>query len=84
MPGSKVNKLFDCSTDISLHLRNIFNSGELDEEAVTEKSSATASNGKVYPTKFLIWTQSYLLVIGLILKGQHNFGNGQPVFWSLL
>ena len=46
-------QLFDCSTDnISLHLKNIFKSGELDSEAVTEKSSATASDGKKYPTKF--------------------------------
>ena len=46
-------QLFDCSTDnISLHLKNIFKSGELDPEAVTEKSSATASDGKKYPTKF--------------------------------
>ncbi|MCI5872431.1 MAG: hypothetical protein PUJ55_12885 [Clostridiales bacterium] len=37
-------QLFDCSTDnISLHLKNIFKSGELSPEAVTEKSSATAS-----------------------------------------
>lgn len=29
--------LFDCSTDnISLHLKNIFNDGELNQEAVTE------------------------------------------------
>lgn len=46
-------QLFDCSTDnISLHLKNIFKSGELNEESVTEKSSATASDGKKYPTKF--------------------------------
>lgn len=48
-----MSQLFDCSTDnISLHLKNIFNSGELDEDSVTEKSSATASDGKSYPTKF--------------------------------
>lgn len=46
-------QLFDCSTDnISLHLKNIFKSGEINEESVTEKSSATASDGKNYPTKF--------------------------------
>lgn len=45
--------LFDCSSDnIGLHLKNIFSSGELDKEAVTEKSSATASDGKNYPTMF--------------------------------
>lgn len=46
-------KLFDCSTDnISLHLKNIFESGELDKISVTEKISATASDGKNYPTQF--------------------------------
>ncbi len=45
--------LFDCSTDnISLHLKNIFKSGELQENSVTEKNSATASDGKTYQTNF--------------------------------
>ena len=45
--------LFYCSTDnISLHLKNIFKSGELQEDSVTEKNSATASDGKTYQTKF--------------------------------
>lgn len=45
--------LFDCSTDnISLHLKNIFKSGELQEDSVTEKNSATASDGKTYQIKF--------------------------------
>ena len=36
--------LFDCSTDnIGLHLKNIFASGELVKDSVTEKISATAS-----------------------------------------
>ena len=46
-------QLFDCSTDnIGLHLKNIFASGELDAETVTEESSATASDGKKYRMKF--------------------------------
>lgn len=45
--------LFDCSTDnISLHLKNIFESGELIRESVTEKISATAADGKNYLTQF--------------------------------
>jgi hypothetical protein len=37
--------LFDCSTDnIGLHLKNIFASGELVKDSVTEKISATASD----------------------------------------
>ena len=45
--------LFNCNTDnIGLHLKNIFASGELDKDAVTEKISATASDGKNYLTLF--------------------------------
>lgn len=46
-------ELFDCSSDnISLHLKNIFAEGELVKESVTEKISATASDGKSYQTQF--------------------------------
>lgn len=46
-------ELFDCSTDnIGLHLKNIFASGELDKNSVTEEFSATASDGKKYKTMF--------------------------------
>ncbi|MUP37825.1 virulence RhuM family protein [Labilibaculum euxinus] len=44
--------LFDCSSDnISLHLKNIFRSGELDKNSVAEEFSVTASDGKNYKTK---------------------------------
>lgn len=44
--------LFDCSTDnVSLHLKNIFESNELEEKSVTEVFSATASDGKTYKVK---------------------------------
>ncbi len=44
--------LFDCSVDnISLHLKNIFKDGELEENSVVEKFSVTASDGKQYSTK---------------------------------
>ena len=46
-------ELFECSTDnISLHLKNIFKSSELDKNSVTEEYSATAADGKRYKTKF--------------------------------
>ncbi len=46
-------QLFDCSTDnISLHLKNIFASGELVKDSVTEKNSVTAADGKNYNTTF--------------------------------
>lgn len=52
-------QLFECSTDnIGLHLKNIFASGELDAEAVTEKSSATAvdySPSAATSKDFLLW-----------------------------
>lgn len=44
--------LFGCSTDnISLHLKNIFESEELEENSVTEVFSATAADGKNYKVK---------------------------------
>lgn len=46
-------ELFDCSTDnISLHLKNVFASGELEKKSVTEEISATASDGKNYRMNF--------------------------------
>lgn len=46
-------ELLGCSTDnISLHLKNIFADGELDKNSVTEKISATATDGKNYTTQF--------------------------------
>ena len=46
-------ELFGCGSDnISLHLKNIFASSELDKNSVTEKISVTASDGKKYLTQF--------------------------------
>ena len=46
-------QLFDCSVDnIALHLKNIFASGELNKDSVSEESSATAADRKVYKTRF--------------------------------
>jgi hypothetical protein len=48
-----IAQLFGCSTDnISLHLKNIFASEELDMNSVTEEFSTTANDGKNYKTKF--------------------------------
>lgn len=38
--------------NVSLHLKNIFQDGELDEISVVKKSLTTASGGKNYKTKF--------------------------------
>ncbi|MDR7211269.1 virulence RhuM family protein [Flavobacterium piscis] len=44
--------LFNCTTDnVSLHLKNIFESNELEENSVTEVFSTTASDGKNYKVK---------------------------------
>lgn len=52
--------LFDCRTDnISLHLKNIFKTNELDEKSVTEEFSVTASDGKILKTDVSI-AKNYL------------------------
>ena len=44
-------ELFQCSSDnVSLHLKNIFKGGELEEKSVAEEFSVTASDGKQYRT----------------------------------
>lgn len=41
-----MSMLFNCSTDnIGLHLKNIYDSGELDEKATTEKFSVVRQEG---------------------------------------
>ncbi len=46
-----IAQLFECSTDnVSLHLKNIFQTGELDKNSVTEDFSVTATDGKNYNT----------------------------------
>ena len=53
LPQKGIAQLFGCTTDnFSLHLKNIFNSDELESNSVTEEISATASDGKNYKTKF--------------------------------
>jgi len=48
-----IAQLFNCSVDnVSLHLKNIFNSEELNPNSVIEEFSVTASDGKNYKTKF--------------------------------
>lgn len=41
-----MSMLFNCSTDnIGLHLKNIYDSGDLDEKATTEKNSVVRQEG---------------------------------------
>ena len=48
--------------NISLHLKNIFKDNELDENAVVEDSSITASDGKNYKTK--IYNLDAIIAVG--------------------
>ncbi len=77
--------LFDCSTDnISLHLKNIFKSGELTENSVAEEFSITATDGKNTKPNTIIWMQLFLLVIVSIPKEPRNSGNGQLPYCGIL
>lgn len=61
--------LFDCSTDnVSLHLKNIFKTKELDENSVTEDFSVTASDGKNYKTKH--YNLDAIIAIGYRVNSQ--------------
>lgn len=63
--------LFDCSTDnIGLHLKNIFNEGELDENSTTEFFSVVATNGKTYNTKH--YNLDAIIAVGYRIIGQKN------------
>lgn len=47
-----ISILFDCSVDnVALHLKNIFETKELDKGAVSEDFSVTANDGKSYKTQ---------------------------------
>ena len=48
--------LFDCSTDnIGVHLKNIFESGELQQEATTEKISVVQTEGERQVTRQVLF-----------------------------
>jgi hypothetical protein len=56
-------QLFDVSTDnVGLHLKNIFEDGELESNSVTEESSVTAADGKNYLTK--LYNLDAILAVG--------------------
>ena len=61
---------------ITKHLRNIFNSGELDEFSVSSILEHTASDGKTYQTQFynlvrMPTTDSSALMTQSIISGHH-------------
>lgn len=52
MPQKGIAELFGVDlSGVARHLGNIFNTGELNEEAVIAKIAITASDGKTYQTK---------------------------------
>ena len=55
--------LFDATKqNISLHLKNIFEDGELAEDSVVKESLTTASDGKRYQT--LLYNLDAILAVG--------------------
>ncbi|PQL20349.1 hypothetical protein VEHSUH05_04605 [Veillonella denticariosi JCM 15641] len=53
MTQKDMGRLFDVNVPaISKHLKNIFESGELDASAVISKMETTAEDGKIYQTNF--------------------------------
>ncbi|WP_461257864.1 cell filamentation protein Fic [Treponema sp. R80B11-R83G3] len=70
--------LFDCSIDnISLHLKNIFAEGEMDEFSVTEDFSVTASDGKNYHTKH--YNLDAIIAVGYRYTQPSPKGEGSPL-----
>ncbi|WNY99957.1 virulence RhuM family protein [Sulfurospirillum sp. 'SP'] len=52
LPQQRIAELFDTTKqNISLHVKNIFESGELDENSVVKDFLTTATDGKNYKTK---------------------------------
>ncbi len=56
-------ELFNASKqNISLHLKNLFQDGELREESVVKESLTTAADGKAYPTN--LYNLDAILAVG--------------------
>ena len=56
-------ELFDATKqNISLHLKNLFEDGELDEDSVVKDSLTTAADGKAYSTK--LYNLEAILAVG--------------------
>lgn len=66
-------------SNVSEHIKHIFEEGELDEESVVRKFRTTASDGKLYNTTF--YNLDMIIALGYRIKsviatrfvnGQHN------------
>lgn len=56
--------------NISLHVRNIFNEGELDENSVVKEYLTTAADGKKYKTKF--YNLDVIISVGYRVKSKRG------------
>ena len=56
--------------NISLHIRNIFSEGELDERSVVKESLTTASDGKEYKTKY--YNLDVIISVGYRVKSKQG------------
>ena len=55
---------------ISRHLRNVFNEGELDREAVVAKNATTAADGKTYQVEF--YNLDVVISVGYRVKSKRG------------
>lgn len=56
--------------NISLHIRNVFREGELQEDAVVKEYLTTAKDGKRYKTKY--YNLDVIISVGYRVKSQHG------------
>lgn len=68
---SQIADLFEkTKQNISLHVRNIFKDGELDEDSVVKNSLTTASDGKEYVTKY--YNLDVIISVGYRVKSKQG------------
>ena len=75
---AKMAELFEVQkAAISKHLKNIFESGELNEDSVVSKMETTAADGKRYQTNY--YNLDAIIAVGCELqKGDHVPHLGEP------
>lgn len=73
---AQMTELFQTTrNNITLHIRNIFKEGELDEKSVCKESLLTAADGKRYKTKF--YSLDVIISVGYrvkSLRGTYHIG----------
>ncbi len=68
--GQLVELFKKSKQNISLHIRNIFNEGELNEKAVVKDSLTTAADGKEYKTKY--YNLDVIISVGYRVKSKQG------------